>query len=79
MATRYSKEKYTRINNLKNEPLSNLTADPKKRKLGDKKSEVATLPPIHIAPSSSTPSLEVTTFSPLTTRAKGKEKVGRSV
>jgi len=37
------------------------------------------LPPIHIAPSSPTPSLEVIAFSPPTTSAKGKGKVGRSV
>nr|POE85055.1 hypothetical protein CFP56_40540 [Quercus suber] len=75
MATRYSKEKYAHIKNLKNEPLSNLTVDSKKRKLGDEKSEAIALPPIHIAPSSPTPSLEVTGFSPLTIHAKGKGKV----
>ena len=79
MATRYGKEKYARIKNLKNEPLSNLIADSKKSKLGDEKSEAAALPSIHIAFSSPTPSLEVTRFSPPTTRAKGKGKVGRSV
>ena len=75
----YSKEKYACIKNLKNEPLSNLTADSKKRKLGDEKSEAAALPHVHIAFSSPTPSLEVTSFSPPTTCAKGKGKVGRSV
>ena len=79
MATRYSKEKYARIKNLKNEPLSNLTADSKKRKLGDEKSEAAALPLIHIAPSSFTSSLEVTAFSPPTTCAKGKDKVRKSI
>ena len=79
MATRYSKEKYACIKNLKNEPLSNLIADSKKRKFGEEKSEIAALPPIYIAPSSPTPSLDVTAFSPPTTLAKGKGKVGRSV
>ena len=32
MATRYSKDNYTRIKNLKNKPLANLTSDSKKRK-----------------------------------------------
>ena len=79
MATRYGKEKYARIKNLKNEPLSILIADSKKSKLGDEKSEAVALPSIHIASSSPTPSLEVTRFSPPTTRAKGKGKVERSV
>ena len=79
MATRYSKEKYARIKNLKNEPLSNLTTDSKKRKLSDEKAETTALLPVHTTPSSSTPSLEVTAFTPPTTRAKGKGKVGRSV
>ena len=78
MATRYSKEKYDCINNLKNEPLSNLTANLKKRKLSDEKVETAALLPIHTAPSSPTPSLEVIAFTP-TTCAKGKGKIGRSV
>ena len=79
MATRYSKGKYARIKNLKNEPLSNLTADSKKRKLSDKKAKTAALPLVHTAPSSPTPSLEVTAFTPSTTCAKGKGKVGKSV
>jgi len=79
MAIRYSKEKYARIKNLKNEPLSNLTADSKKRKLSDEKAETAALPPIHITPSSPTSSLEVTAFTLPTTRVKGKGTIGRSV
>ena len=79
MATRYSKEKYDCIKNLKNEPLSNLTADSKKRKLSDEKFETAALPPVHTAPSSPTPSLEVIAFTPPTTCAKGKGKIGRSI
>ena len=79
MATRYSKEKYARIKNLKNEPLSNLTTDSKKRKLSNEKAETATLSLVHIAHSSPTPSLEVTAFTPPTTHAKGKGKVGKSV
>ena len=79
MATRYSKEKNACTKNLKNEPLSNLTANSKKRKLSDEKAVTTTLLPVHIALSSPTPSLEVTAFTPPTTRAKGKGKVGRSV
>ena len=79
MATRYSKEKYARIRSLKNEPLSNLNANLKKRKLGEEKGETVTLPPVHIAPSSPILSLEVTAFTPPTTHAKGKGKVGKSV
>ena len=79
MATKYSKEKYAYIKDLKNEPLSNLTADLKKRKLSDEKIETIVLPPIHTAPSSPTPSLEVAAFTPPITRVKGKGKMGRSI
>ena len=79
MATRYNKEKYARIKNLKNEPLSNLTTDSKKRKSSDEKAKTTALPPVHTTPSSPTPSLEVTAFTPSTTHAKGKGKVGKSV
>nr|POE87658.1 hypothetical protein CFP56_51744 [Quercus suber] len=79
MATRNSKEKYDCIKNLKNEPLSNLTADSKKRKLSDEKVETAALPPIHTTPSSPTLSLKVIAFTPPTTHVKGKGKIGRSV
>ena len=72
MATKYSKDKYARIKDLKNEPLYNLTADPKKRKLSDEKTETATPLSVHTNPSSPTPSLEVIAFTPLTTHAKGK-------
>ena len=64
---------------MKNEPLSNLATDSKKRKLGEEKGEIAALPPIHIAPSSPTPSLEVTAFTPPTTRTKGKGKARRNI
>ena len=37
MATRYSKEKYTRVKNLKNEPLSLITPRLKKCKLDEGK------------------------------------------
>ena len=50
MATRYSKEKYARIRSLKNEPLSNFTADSKKRKLDEEKGETVSPPFVHIAP-----------------------------
>lgn len=79
MATRYSKEKYSCIKGLKNEPLSNLAAYSKKRKLGEEKDETVALPSIQIASSSPTSSLEVTAFTSPTTRSKGKGKAGRSV
>lgn len=79
MTTRYSKEKYACIRGLKNEPLSNLAANSKKRKLAEEKGETAALPSIQIALSSPTPSLEVTVFTPPTTRSKGKGKAGMSV
>ena len=58
MTTRYSKDKYARIRDLKNEPLAKLTFDSKKRKLSEEKVDDAVLPPINVAPSSPTPSLE---------------------
>ena len=76
MATRYSKDKHARIKNLKNEPLANLTFDLKKRKLSDEKVDTAALPPIHIAPSSPTPSLEVIAVTPPITVQKVKAKLG---
>lgn len=79
MTTRYSKEKYACIRGLKNEPLSNLAVNSKKRKLAEEKGETAALPSIQIALSSPTPSLEVTVFTPPTTRSKGKGKAGMSV
>nr|POE83193.1 hypothetical protein CFP56_58914 [Quercus suber] len=80
MATRYSRDKYARIKNLKSEPLANLTSGSKKRKLGDEKAEVSLLNLfVHIAPPSPTPSLEVTAISPPVTCAKGKSKIGMNV
>ena len=79
MLIRYSKEKYACIRGLKNEPLSNLAADSKKRKLSEEKGKAVALPSVQVALSSPTPSLEVTTFTPPTTRSKGKGKAGRSV
>nr|POE52350.1 hypothetical protein CFP56_65584 [Quercus suber] len=64
---------------MKNEPLSNLAVDSKKQKLGDVKGETVVLPSIQIAPSSPTPSLEVTALTPPITCSKGKGKVRRSV
>ena len=79
MATRYSKDKYALIKNLKNEPLANLTSDSKKRKLSDEKVDTNVLPLVHFALPSLTPSLEVTAVTPPLTRAKGKGKMGMSV
>ena len=79
MTTRYSKEKYAHIKGMKNEPLSNLAVDLKKWKLSDKKGDTIVLLSIQVTSSSPTPSLEVTTFTPPTTRSKGKGKVGKSV
>ena len=79
MTTRYSKDKYARIRDLKNEPLVKLTSDLKKRKLSEEKVDAATLPPVNVAPSSPTPSLEETAVTPPLTRSKGKRKIGMSV
>ena len=79
MATKYSKEKYARIKRMKNEPLSHLDADSKKRKLSDKKGDTVVLSSVQIAPSSPTLTLEVTAFTPPTTRSKGKGKVRKSI
>nr|POF16088.1 hypothetical protein CFP56_15579 [Quercus suber] len=79
MTTRYSKDKYAHIKDLKNEPLANLTSDLKKRKLSDEKVDAAAHPLVHVPPPSPTPSLEVTVVTPLLTCAKGKSNVGMSV
>ena len=80
MATRYSKDKYARIKNLKNKPLASLTSDSKKRKLSDEKVEASIPNPfVHVTPLSPTPFLEVTAATPPMTRAKGKSKIGISV
>ena len=47
--------------------------------VSDKKGDTIVLLSIQITSSSPTPSLEVTTFTPPTTRSKGKGKVGKSV
>ena len=79
MATKYSKDKYARVKNLKNEPLSQLTPGSKKCKLDEGKDE--TLAPLSLfsTQSSPTPSLEMMTFTSLATHSKGKGKVGKSV
>nr|POE62640.1 hypothetical protein CFP56_74183 [Quercus suber] len=73
-ATRYSKDKYAHVMNLKNEPLSHITPGSKRCKLDEGKDEI--LAPLSLlgTPSSPTPSLEMMTFSPPTTRSKGKAK-----
>ncbi|KAL0003073.1 hypothetical protein SO802_016854 [Lithocarpus litseifolius] len=48
----------------------------KKRKLGEEKGEVVALPRIQITPSSPTPSLEVTAFTPLLPDQNAKAKLG---
>ena len=79
MVTRYSKDKYARIKDLKNEPLAKLTSDSKKRKFGDEKVDAAPSPIVNVAPPSPTPSLEVNAVTPPLTRSKGKSKIGMSV
>ena len=79
MATRYSKDKYDHLRNLKNEPLANLTFVSKKRKPSDEKPDTTAHPSTHAASSSPTPSLEVTAVMPPITHAKGKGKVRVSV
>ena len=79
MVTRYGKDKYARIKDLKNEPLAKLTFDSKKRKFGNEKVDAALSPTVNVAPPSPTPSLEVTAITPSLTRSKGKSKIGISV
>ena len=79
MATRYSKDKYARVKNLKNEPLSLITPGSKKHKLDEGKDETPTIQSLFRTPFSPTPSLEMRTFSLSTTRSKRKAKVGKSV
>ena len=79
MATRYSKDKYARVKNLKNEPLSHLNLRSKKRKLDEGKDETPSPSSLFDTPSSPTPSFEMITFSPPTTHSKGKAKIGKSV
>ena len=79
LATRYSKDKYAHVKGMKNEPLSQLAIETKKRKLNKEKGETTTSPIIYTAPSSPIPSLEMVTFSPPTTRSKGKSKIGKRI
>ena len=79
MATRYSKDKYVGVKNLKNEPLSLITPGSKKRKLDERKDETPALQSLFRTPSSPTPSLKMMTFNPPTTRSKRKAKFGKSV
>ena len=67
------------MKSLKNEPLSLLTPGLKKCKLDKGKDE--TLAPLSLfgTPSSPMPSLQMMTFTPLTTHSKDKSKVGKSV
>ena len=79
MATRYSKDKYTHVKSLKNEPLSQLTPRLKKCKLDEGKDENPIPMSLFGTLSSPTPSLEMMTFTPPTTCSKGEGKVGKSV
>ena len=79
MATSYSTNKYARVKGLKNEPLSQLTLGLKKCKLGEGKDETPAPLSLFGTPSSPTPSLDMMTFTPPTTRSKGKNKTGISV
>ena len=72
-------EKYACIKGMKNEPLSHLVADLKKRKLSDEKGDTVVLLSVQITLSSPTLSLEVTAFTPPTTLLKGKGKVGKRI
>lgn len=54
MATRYSKDKCARVKGTKNEPLSQLVVETKKRKLNEEKGETTTSPIVRTIPSSPT-------------------------
>ena len=79
MATRYSKEKYARVKGMKNEPLSQMAVETKKRKLNEEKSETTVSPSVRTVPSSPTLSLEMMMFTLPITRSKGKSKAGKSI
>nr|POF08590.1 hypothetical protein CFP56_53076 [Quercus suber] len=79
MATRYSKNKYARIRDLKNEPLAKLKSNSKKRKFGDETVDAAPSTTVNVAPPSPTPLLEVTAVTPPITHPKGKSKIRQSV
>ena len=64
---------------MKNEPLSQLTVDPKRQKLNEEKGETLISSSVQTVPSSPTPSLEVMAITPPTTHPKGKSKMGKSV
>ena len=74
MATRYNKDKYARVKGLKNEPLSHLTLESKKRNLDKGKDETPAPLSIFGTPSSSTPSFEMMTslLQPLIPKKKVK-------
>lgn len=79
MATKYSKDKPAHVKSLKNKPLSQLTPGSKKHVLDEGKDITPTPLSLFGTPSSSTPSLEMMTFTPPTIHSKGKGKVGKSV
>ena len=64
---------------LKNKTLSLLTLGSKKHKLDKGKDETPASLSLFGTLSSPTPSLEMMTFTPPTTRSKGKGKVGKNV
>ena len=79
MATRYSKDKYARVKNIKNEPLSQLTPRLKKHKIDEGKDKTPAPLSLFGTPSFPTSSLEMMNFTPLTTHSKRKGKVGKSI
>ena len=78
MATRNNKEKCAHIKGMKNELLSQLVVNTKRRKLHEDKGKTVVSLSIPTIPSSSTPYLEVMAITPPTTRLK-KEEEGKSV
>ena len=60
-------------------PYLSLPLNQRNRKLDEGKNETPALQSLFCTPSSPTPSLEMMNFNPLTTRSKGKAKVGKSV
>ena len=64
---------------MKNEPLSQLAVNLKRRKLHEEKGKIVVSSFVLSIPSSPTPSLEVMAITPPTTCLKGKIKIGKSV
>ena len=74
-----ARRKHAHIKGMKNKPLSQLTADPKRQKLNKEKGETLVSSSVQTILSFPTPSLEVMAVTPPITRSKEKSKIGKSL